>query len=207
VSDAPALRASDADRDRAVASLREHLAEGRLTLDEFTERIDLAYRARTHAELDDLARDLPAAAAPAPSHRKPTRFLFALFGSTECDGRIRVGRHVTCLAGFGNIDLDLRRATLEGDVVTVTMLGAFSAIHLYVPDGIEVDVHGFSIFGHKRRRGGDSEPRPGTPLVRVYAISLFAGLDVWSVPRALMQRSWDEIIEALSVRRTRELNG
>jgi len=200
----PALRASDADREAAVASLREHLAEGRLTLDEFTERIDLAYRARTHAELDELSRDLPAAAPP--SRRKPTRFLFSLFGSTECDGRIRVGRRVTCLAGFGNIDLDLRRATLESDVVTVTMLGAFAAIDLYVPEGIEVDVHGFSIFGHKRRRGGDTEPRPGTPLVRVYAVSLFAGLDVWSVPRALMQRGWGEVIEALSERRTRELS-
>ena len=43
------MRASDADRDRTVAVLREHVAEGRLTLEEFTERMESAYDATTHA--------------------------------------------------------------------------------------------------------------------------------------------------------------
>ena len=59
-----------------------------------------------------------AAVSPA-SRRRPTRVLFLLFGSTEREGRIRVRRRVTCVAVFGNIDLDLRQATFERDVVTV----------------------------------------------------------------------------------------
>ncbi len=53
------IRASDADRDRAAAALREHLAAGRLTTEEFEERLDKAYAAKTLGELDDLMADLP----------------------------------------------------------------------------------------------------------------------------------------------------
>jgi Domain of unknown function (DUF1707) len=54
-------RASDADRDRTVAALGEHLAAGRLTLEEFDERMDKAYAAKTLGELDRLMADLPEA--------------------------------------------------------------------------------------------------------------------------------------------------
>ena len=52
-------RASDADRDRTAAALSEHLAAGRLTQEEFDERLDKAYAAKTLGELDDLMADLP----------------------------------------------------------------------------------------------------------------------------------------------------
>ena len=52
-------RASDADRDRTAAALREHLAAGRLTIEEFDERLDQAYAAKTLGELDGLMADLP----------------------------------------------------------------------------------------------------------------------------------------------------
>jgi hypothetical protein len=55
------IRASDADRDRTVAALREHMAAGRLTTGEFDERLDQAYAAKTLGELDDLMADLPRA--------------------------------------------------------------------------------------------------------------------------------------------------
>ena len=69
------LRASDADRDRTVAALREHVAEGRLTLEEFDERSERAYAARTLRELAALQTDLPAAvllpASQRPRRRRP----------------------------------------------------------------------------------------------------------------------------------------
>ena len=197
MSELPALRASDADRDRTVTLLRDHAAEGRLTLEEFTERMERAYLARTHDELDELARDLPAPGALALSRRRPTRFLLSLFSSTEREGRIRVSRRVGCLMAFGNIDLDLRQATLEGDVITVAALGIFGAIDVYVPEGVEVDLHGFAVFGHKNARGNDPPPRPGTPLVRVFAVSLFAGIDVWRVPLAWTQKTLRQVIRGI----------
>jgi Domain of unknown function (DUF1707) len=53
------IRASDADRERVIDDLRVHTGDGRLTVDELTERIDRAYAAKTLADLDALLVDLP----------------------------------------------------------------------------------------------------------------------------------------------------
>jgi uncharacterized protein DUF1707 len=56
----PQMRASDDDRDRAASLLREHHAAGRLTVEEFQERLDAAYKAKTLGDIDKLLADLPA---------------------------------------------------------------------------------------------------------------------------------------------------
>jgi hypothetical protein len=53
------LRIGDAERDAAMAQLREHFVAGRLTLDELTERIDAALTAKTQRQIDILMADLP----------------------------------------------------------------------------------------------------------------------------------------------------
>jgi hypothetical protein len=55
----PRLRASDADRERTVQLLREHHAEGRLDMEEFHERLNAAYAAKTIGDLDEILADLP----------------------------------------------------------------------------------------------------------------------------------------------------
>jgi hypothetical protein len=65
----PDLRVGDAERDAVAARLRESYAQGRLTLDEFNERLDAALAATTERELSQITRDLPhtvAAARPLP---------------------------------------------------------------------------------------------------------------------------------------------
>ena len=125
------------------------------------------------------------------------RSLLSFFGSTTREGHLRARGRIACVMGFGNIDLDLRQATLEGDVITIVALGGFGAIDVYVPEGVEVDLRGFALFGHARARGNDPPPHPGTPLVRVYAISLWAGIDVWRVPIAWSERTWREVIKGI----------
>lgn len=56
----PRLRASDADRERTAQLLREHHAVGRLTAEEFNDRLEQVFAARTLGELDELLADLPA---------------------------------------------------------------------------------------------------------------------------------------------------
>jgi hypothetical protein len=58
------VRASDNDRERTLAALREHTAAGRLTLDEFAERASSVYAARTLGELASATADLPATERP-----------------------------------------------------------------------------------------------------------------------------------------------
>jgi hypothetical protein len=53
------LRIGDAERDATMAQLRDHFVAGRLTLDELTERLDLALAAKTQGQIDSLMADLP----------------------------------------------------------------------------------------------------------------------------------------------------
>lgn len=53
------IRASDHDRDRTARLLREHHAVGRLDPEEFAERLDKSFHAKTVEELDRLTADLP----------------------------------------------------------------------------------------------------------------------------------------------------
>jgi hypothetical protein len=64
------VRASDDTREQAVAVLRQSLLSGRLGTDTFVERVDAAYQAKTHDELDAVTRDLP-------RHRRVWRALVA----------------------------------------------------------------------------------------------------------------------------------
>jgi hypothetical protein len=191
------IRASDADRERTIALLREHAVEGRLTLEEFTDRMSSATQARTSSELEALARDLPSPQGSVAQRRRPTRLLFSMFSSTEREGRLRIPRWVAGLTVFGNIDLDLRQAILEGDVITIVALGMFGTFDVYVPEGVEVDLHGFALGGHKRANGNDPPAQPGTPLVRIFAVSIFAGMDVWRVPIEWTQKTWREVIRGI----------
>jgi hypothetical protein len=59
------VRVGDADREAVAAQLREHYADGRLTLEELNERLDQTFAARTKADLNTVMRDLPQAARPA----------------------------------------------------------------------------------------------------------------------------------------------
>jgi len=56
---APEIRASDAERDRVVGLLKQHFTDGRLTLEEFSDRMDVAYAAKTRGELVSTLRELP----------------------------------------------------------------------------------------------------------------------------------------------------
>ena len=63
----PALRAATADRERTVDVLKAGFAEGRLTQDEYNDRMSAAYDAKTYGELAALTADLPAGAVPYPA--------------------------------------------------------------------------------------------------------------------------------------------
>ena len=67
----PTLRASDAEREQHAQLLREHAAQGRLTVDELEERLDRVYAARTAGELAPVVADLPVPRRPRP--KQPRR--------------------------------------------------------------------------------------------------------------------------------------
>jgi hypothetical protein len=75
------IRASDDDRQRVLAALEQHTGAGRLTLDEFAERVEVVAGARTLGELAAVVSDLPAAAVaekPEPPQRPELLWVFAI---------------------------------------------------------------------------------------------------------------------------------
>lgn len=182
------VRASDGEREQTVELLRAHAADGRLTVDEFSERVDEAYAARTRAELDALVDDLPhlpgsVTASPPVKRRAPKRFTGVAFGSVERRGRWRLGRSAVLAAVFGDADIDLRAAELDEPAVTITALLLFGNADFYVQTGADIDLGGLTVFGHRREHGDDAAPAAGTPLVRIRVYSLFGTSDVWYVAR------------------------
>jgi len=65
------MRAADGDRERMEARLRQALEEGRLTLDEFDQRLVETHTAKTFGDLDRIVADLPLPAAPERSQVVP----------------------------------------------------------------------------------------------------------------------------------------
>jgi hypothetical protein len=72
MADGDLIRASDDDRQQVVDRLRAALEEGRLKLDEFTDRVGLALQAVTYADLAKLHADLPAASPRAAARPGPS---------------------------------------------------------------------------------------------------------------------------------------
>ena len=203
-ADPPALRASDAERHQAIEELRRHAGEGRLTLEELTQRIDSAYAARTRDELDRVVADLPATApaAPARSRRKATRFTGVAFGDVQRKGRWRVAPQSRVLVAFGNADIDLRDAQIEGNEATITAFVAFGNADFYVPEGVDVDHGGLAVFGARGDYGSDAVPSPDAPLLRIRVYTMFGNSDLWRIP-AGVKGTFRELID--SVRKAQKL--
>jgi hypothetical protein len=201
----PAIRVSDAEREQTVELLREHAVYGRLTLEEFAQRVDTVYAARTRTELDAVTRDVPASspALEQRGQRRPKRFTGAAFSSVERKGRWRVPRVAGLAVVFGDADIDLRTAEIEDRVVTITALLLFGNADFYVPSGVEVDLDGITVFGHRREHGDDVPSRPDTPLIRIRVYSLFGTSDVWRIAPGA-SGTFRELIR--SVRGGRELS-
>ncbi|MGD0925670.1 MAG: DUF1707 domain-containing protein [Streptosporangiaceae bacterium] len=203
--DDASIRVSDADREQAVVMLREHLLAGRLTLDEFSGRVEAALQARVGGELARVQEDLPSvSSAGSRPRRKPTRFTTALLGHVARRGPFRLRRWSLAASALGDLDLDLREASIDGPQTAVTVLAAFGNADIYVPEGVSVDVTGMTIFGHRREWGRDTS-RPDAPAVQVRVFGWFGTVDVWRVPHD-MRGNYSDIFRQLEDRQ-RQLPG
>lgn len=172
----PAERASDADRDGAALALREHLVDGRLTLEEFSARLDRIYGAATRRELQEVAADLPAPAVPG---RRASRWIVSVMGGVTRRGRWRLAERARVVAIMGGCELDLRGVVLESPETTLTCVAIMGGVVIVVPEGVEVDLSGFALMGGNEAHVTE-EPHRGAPLIRVRGFAVMGGIDVRS---------------------------
>ena len=158
------VRASDAERDQTIDVLSAANAEGRLSLEEYTERSEAALGARTLGELARLTTDLPAprAADPAAGPEEIT----AVLGNESRKGPWVVPPHMVVRSVLGDCHLEMQHATIEQHVTTVDATVRFGSVTIFVPDGVDVRMSGRAVLGAKSSelRG---KPQPGAPVLLV----------------------------------------
>lgn len=193
------LRVSDAEREQTVISLREHLLAGRLTLDEFSERVGAALGARVGSELARAHDGLPTIPGEATRpRRRPARFTAAVLGHVARRGALRLRGWTVAASAFGDVDLDLRDAVIDQPRTTVTVLAACGNVDVYVPEGVDVDVSGITVFGHRRDWGNDVSA-PDAPAVHVRVLGCLGTVDVWRVPHGT-KGTYSDIMRQLEAR-------
>jgi len=191
----PATPIGDAERARVTELLRVHTADGRLTLDEFSERVGVALAAQTREELDRVVADLPVApwasdvarggdpgAIEGTRRRRTTRWVVAVMSGAARKGRWRTGGVVNAVAVMGGCEVDLRRAEIEGPEVVINAVAVMGGVDVIVPEGIEVELTGFPIMGGKHMRVKDVPILPGSPHIVVRAFPVMGGVTVRSKP-------------------------
>ena len=185
------MRVSDSDREQTAGVLREAASHGRITMDELDERLELAYAAKTYADLAAVTQDLPgpaqtmSAVQPAMAGRiggtPRSKFSVAIMSGARRMGRWVVPPTYVGVAVMGGIELDLREAQFSEPEVTIHAYTLMGGIEITVPEDVDVDVSGVAFMGgfdHNATGPG----APGAPRVRVIGFALMGGVDVRRKP-------------------------
>jgi hypothetical protein len=179
------VRASDADRDRTVDALAAANAEGRLSLEEYSERSGAALAARTLGGLAGLTADLP---APSPADAAPVPVaITAVLGNESRKGPWVVPPHLAVRSVLGDCHLEMQQAVISQQVTTIDATVRFGSVTIFVPDGIDVRMTGRAVLGAKSShlRG---EPQRGAPVI-VVRCDVLCGAVTVRRPDWLMQRA------------------
>lgn len=183
------LRASDADRERVAAVVREAAAEGRIGLDEVDERLSAVFAAKTYGELAQVTADLPAdtgqdpreSAAPARRYEydgaQESVTAIGILGGFQRRGVWTVPRVLTSVTIMGGGEIDLRAARFTGRDVTIRVVAIMGGVNIIVPEDAEVQVDGVGIMGGFDSRAA-GPGKPGAPRIKVTGFAFWGGAGV-----------------------------
>jgi Domain of unknown function (DUF1707)/Cell wall-active antibiotics response 4TMS YvqF len=174
----PDIRASDSDRDRVLDLLRDASAEGRLTPEEYEERVSAALTARTHGELLPLTSDLPVAGGavgPLPVQDKP---IIAVMADESRSGRWAVPAQLRSVAVMGSVKLDLTEAVPTARETHLNCVSIMGDVSIIVPEGVDVRMDGTAIMGEKTVKKLRTPPVAGAPVIHVHAFAVMGSIEV-----------------------------
>jgi DUF1707 SHOCT-like domain len=152
----PALRASDADRDRVIEVLRAAVADGRLDQAEFDERLDAALAARTIDALAPLTGDLIAAPGSDVAHMPPLALTPAgpaaeLLTIKEKNGPVRrdfpwtLPHRLALRTAWCDVMLDLTAAVRSSPEFVIEMQVRGGNVELVLAPDMVVDANGLAV--------------------------------------------------------------
>jgi len=176
------VRTSDSERDATVEALREAAAEGRLTLEELTDRIESASNAVMRSELVPLTTDLPVPIARAPSEPADVRRV----GDIKRKGAWVVPAECRLRSYFGAVIVDLREATITAQEVRINARTPFGNIVVLVPEGVDVEVRANALIGKLKQE--QSPGAHGAPRVILTGGTWFGDVKI------LHERMWERFL-------------
>jgi hypothetical protein len=190
-SELPEMRASDSERERVAERLRDAVAEGRLDLEEFEQRLDATYKARTHGELEPLVSDLPVTSSMSAATTRSggwgqrvggpatSRGAFAFWGGFGRKGTWTVGRKFTAFTLMGGGEIDLREARFEDRVTVIRCFAIMGGVQIVVPPELNVETRGIGLMGGFGEHGeGAGDPDPAAPRVIISGVAIMGGVGV-----------------------------
>ncbi|MFF0144390.1 uncharacterized protein DUF1707 [Amycolatopsis sulphurea] len=171
------IRVSDDEREHVVGVLQKAIGQGMLTLDEFTERTDVALASRTRGELNTVLADLPGlvhpAAAPVPQqsygalpdYAPGQRLeLNAKYSSLERSGPWVVPPLLVVHNKYGSTKLDFTQARVSTPAVQIELDSKWGSVELIIPREAAIDYNAITEikFGSLDDKTG-TNGGPGTP--------------------------------------------
>jgi Domain of unknown function (DUF1707) len=156
--DLPGLRASHADRDRVVDTLRVAGGDGRLSAEELDTRLESALSARTLGELAELTADLPSAAA---AQGKDVLVVDQHGGRYVREGRWPVPARIELRMRECRVTLDFTHAVITSDVVRIETDMVHGKLLIVSSPGIVIDTDGLSLtYSKLKLRSTDAAADP-----------------------------------------------
>jgi hypothetical protein len=135
------LRAGDEDRHAIAERLRDAAGDGRLSVEELEERLELVYAAKTLGELAPLTDDLPT--DPRRGAGMPLQ-LSSTLAHLRREGYWEPPAAITVWARMADVRLDLTQARIPAATMHIDVHGWASSVEVIVPDGAAVEIDGLS---------------------------------------------------------------
>jgi uncharacterized protein DUF1707 len=175
---------NDGDREQAAELLQRACGDGRLTLEEFSVRVGAVYAAETHDELVRATSGL--APAPILGSAQTVDSVLTVFSENKRRGRWRLrSPRLWLRTVFGSTELDLTAVITDQQVIEIDGFCVFGELKVIVPEGVEVDVTGATVFTSRQQELAAVPRVPGTPEVRVRVSGWFSSIEVRSRPYEL----------------------
>ncbi|WP_156754038.1 DUF1707 SHOCT-like domain-containing protein [Actinokineospora pegani] len=211
------MRASNTDRERYAKVLHDAMADGRLTVTEMEERLDVVYAAKTFGELQPVLRDLPGqelvqvpqnppvphlpGTTPAPHQstsmiggRGTSNGAFAVMSGAERSGVWTVPPTFNAVAVMGGVELDLTQARFEEEETVIQAFALMGGVEITVPPDITVYVTGSGLMGgFEGRKVSNQIGPPGAPVVRITGFAIMGGVEVRPPKKRKRKRERDQI--------------
>lgn len=175
------LRVSDQEREHVVGLLKTATGRGLIDLDEFSERADTAYAARTRGELNKVLIDLPglvhpeaavigvgnrtvAAGVTVPIPVPGEQLVLRAHGSNLVrKGQWTVPSAILVRNRYGDARLDFSEANMTSDVVHIELDVKWGSVHLIIPEHASLDLNALNDVKwssvNDKTRGGTGAPR------------------------------------------------